>query len=115
MEFYSGGRKFINDEPVEGITVIGEEKPIEVVIQGNAPEPFVYGVKNICTSITNIDNTSLCTIYNVLTGEYLENQEFKGYEWLNTMPPLIFTAPIEEDPIDIISEISTLKQLTAEI
>lgn len=112
MEYYSNGRKYIDDEPVDGITVIGVDNPIEIAIQENAPSPFVYGVKKICTCIfTDQFGNQTCTIYDVINGTYLYDQPFKGYEWLTEPVVSSETAPAVEAFISI----DDLKALTPRV
>jgi len=96
---YMDGRKYliINSlfSEVEGITVIGETVGTEYPILENAPSPFVYGVKFICIKY-NVTN-KLCTLYDVRKGVYLEDQPFKGKDWVREIPSLVDTRPIPEE------------------
>ena len=102
MIYYDRGQKFIYtsvDVDEDGVsyfvdltidltvTVIDN---IEYIIKDNAPSPFIYGVKNICTLISG-DNT--CTLYDVVTGEHKEGQTFKGMDWLYEIPQFPSTRP----------------------
>lgn len=90
MELYKEGRKWVDDGvdfiPVEGITVIGVENPVEYTLKENAPTPFIYGVKTICISRKTVNGDQVCVIYDVLKGEYREDVTYKGDDWLNAIP-----------------------------
>ena len=112
MVHYKEGRKYIDGVVVEGITVVGDDEPVEMIIQPIHPEPFVYGVKRIVTDVlTDAEGNETCTIYDVKTGKYLTGEPFKGWDWLNSIPNLVNTLDAEED-LSYLEELALLKQRT---
>ena len=92
MIFYENGKKhqadiitdidgfesLSNHSIDETITIIGTGDSMqEITIGPDAPEHFIYGVSKIVTYIKTTRRGKTCTLYDVVTDTYLEDQPYE--------------------------------------